>query len=254
MRRYWSDSLLLGQDSYLIEGDLFKHIHKVCRQSLNDHFELMGPQGIAVLVEVVHVGKKSLKAKFISKRNLPSLKSPYIHLMLSVPKMKALEAIVEKSVELGVYSLQIFTSEFSFMQSKSKVENRRERLNKIIRSACQQSARSHVLRLPKVLSFSEILDAYKLEPKPQTQALAFYEGQAKSLEELGLFLGCSKAKESPFGHLWLFVGSEGGFSRSEVDAFKWAQIPSLSLGEQVLRVETACVMAVSILKYKLGLC
>ena len=172
--------------------------------------------------------------------------------MLSVPKMKALEAIVEKSVELGVYSLQVFTSEFSFMQSKSKVENRRERLNKIIRSACQQSARSHILRLPKVLSFSELLDTYKLESKPQTQALAFYEGQAQSLEELGLFLG-SKAKKSPLGHLWLFVGSEGGFSHSEVDAFKWAKISSLSLGEQVLKVETACVMAVSILKYKLGL-
>ena len=226
MRRYWFDHLVLDQKTYLIEGELFKHIHKVCRQNLGDRFELIGSQGTAILVEVIYAEKKLLKVKYVSKRNLSLLKPPYIHLMLSIPKVKTFEAIVEKSVELGVYSLQAFTSEFSFIKSQNKIEDRRERLNKIIRSACEQSARSHILCLPEVQTFSELLEIYKFSSNPQTQAFAFYEGQASPLKELDLVLDpILTSHYSSLNHLWVFIGSEGGFSCDEVEAFKRVQIP-----------------------------
>ena len=53
--------------------------------------------------------------------------------------------------------------------------------------------------------------------------------------------------------LWVFVGSEGGFSQAEVAAFGGWGLQPVSLGEQVLRVETACITLMAILKYELGL-
>ncbi len=49
--------------------------------------------------------------------------------------------------------------------------------------------------------------------------------------------------------VWLFVGSEGGFSDKEVELFQTFGLPPVTLGQQVLRVETACVALVSVIKY-----
>ena len=62
----------------------------------------------------------------------------------------------------------------------------------------------------------------------------------------------SISKNAPEG-VWVFVGGEGGFSQAEVKTFEASGFKSATLGRQVLRVETACVALVSILKYELDL-
>ena len=52
--------------------------------------------------------------------------------------------------------------------------------------------------------------------------------------------------------LWIFVGSEGGFSGKDIELFRNYNILPVSLGDQVLRVETACVTLLGVLKYHLG--
>jgi 16S rRNA (uracil1498-N3)-methyltransferase len=54
-------------------------------------------------------------------------------------------------------------------------------------------------------------------------------------------------------NIFILVGSEGGFSSSEVDASVDCGYEILSLGSQILRVETACVASISILKSVYGL-
>jgi 16S rRNA (uracil1498-N3)-methyltransferase len=54
-------------------------------------------------------------------------------------------------------------------------------------------------------------------------------------------------------NLWLIVGSEGGFSDREVTEMKQLGLDPVTLGPQVLRVETACMTLVSVLKYEFGL-
>ncbi len=53
-------------------------------------------------------------------------------------------------------------------------------------------------------------------------------------------------------HLWVFVGSEGGFSLEEVELFAKEGLNPTSLGEQILRVETACLALLSVIKYEFG--
>ena len=52
--------------------------------------------------------------------------------------------------------------------------------------------------------------------------------------------------------VWIFVGSEGGFSLKDLELFKDYKLLPVTLGDQVLRVETACVTLVGILRYGLG--
>ena len=54
-------------------------------------------------------------------------------------------------------------------------------------------------------------------------------------------------------NVWLIVGSEGGFSQNEVVSMQKLGLDPVTLGQQILRVETACLTLVAVLKYELGL-
>ncbi|MEK6627492.1 MAG: RsmE family RNA methyltransferase, partial [Bdellovibrionota bacterium] len=54
-------------------------------------------------------------------------------------------------------------------------------------------------------------------------------------------------------NIWIIVGSEGGFSEKEVLEMQQLGLNPVTLGSQVLRVETACMTLVSVLKYEFGL-
>ena len=53
--------------------------------------------------------------------------------------------------------------------------------------------------------------------------------------------------------MWIIVGGEGGYSIEEVEQFQELGWVPTSLGEQVFRVETACVALVAVLKFGIGL-
>lgn len=253
MRRYWVDDLLEVEIPYAISGDLFKHIHIVCRQEVGDEFELLST-GKVYLVKVKDIHKSVMVVDVLKQQASNTISRPHIHLALSLPKIKTLEDVVEKIVELGVYSFHPFYSDFSFFKSKDRIQEKTNRLRKIVLSACQQSARVEEMMIHPTVSMKELLDHIKNESLgKKVRSYAFYEGKAEALKtylesEVDKF-----GQKSEVSDVWVFIGSEGGFSTSEIDLFKQYEIPSLSVGSQVLRVETACVSIISVLKYHYGL-
>ena len=84
--------------------------------------------------------------------------------------------------------------------------------------------------------------------KPRGVIVWPYEGQC----QLTLKQGLNKLSEHDIERVAILIGSEGGFSMKEKKDIESLSIEPLSLGEQVLRVETACVSVISILKYELA--
>lgn len=254
MRRYYlnKESLDLN-DNFQIDGELFHHIFDVCRQQVGSKFELLTTSGDAFFVEVTEVYKKQATVVIKEKRSLPKPKPPWIHLVLSVPKIATFESILEKSVEMGVKSIHPLVSDFSFVKSLQNYPHDKEkRWLKIIQQATQQSARGDqlVLENPKTLEQFLKLSPWKLE---HNLGVFAFEGECPST--LKNYIENWKAKNAAGIHLqniWIIVGSEGGFSKREVDIFKQLDLQPVTLGEQVLRVETACMALISALKYELG--
>lgn len=243
---YEAGSIEVGKDVF-ITGDLFHHIHDVCRFDVDSKFELICGDGFAYLAQVVAIEKKRSRLAIKESRSLPSLAKPLITLYLSVPKFQTFESILEKSVELGVYKVQPFFSDRSFVRSEAKITDVKYlRWKKIILGALQQSGRSHKLILAPPVSLSYFFE--KFNPNPRVHCLFAFEGACKkSLRE-----HLRSLDQKNLDEIWLFVGSEGGFSEAEVQQFTRAGIEPLSLGDQVLRVETACVALTSIIKYELN--
>ena len=87
--------------------------------------------------------------------------------------------------------------------------------------------------------------------KSSSLCLFAYEGEG-GLPIQEYLQSVAPSTKQEMSEIWLFIGSEGGFSTAEVEDFKRRGLQPVTLGPQVLRVETACLALVPILKYEFG--
>lgn len=247
MRRYWIQPQNLNQGVVKFEGDLFHHIFDVCRQEKGSKFEVL-LNGKAYLVEASEVLKKHALAQVLEERIVAVLPKPYLKLALCVPRFPVLEAVLEKAVEMGVERIQLLTSDYSFIRTNEKIsENKWDRWQKIIVSSTQQSGRGELMTLVEPKTFRNFVQ--EIDPKSTSLCLFGYEGD--DVITLQKYLKPQAQKE--WQDAWVFVGAEGGFSHQEAQFMKERGIQPVTIGDQILRVETACIALISVLKYELGL-
>jgi 16S rRNA (uracil1498-N3)-methyltransferase len=248
LRRFWIDSSVRENEKVSISGELFHHIRDVCRFDQGDRFELLSGDGRAYLVQIEIMNKKDLVAQVLESRALEPLRKPWIRLVLSVPRYAKVDFILEKAVELGVHTVTLVVSDYSFPRKLSEMsDHRMQRWEKINRAAAQQSGRGELLELSKPNTLENVLG--ELQSKSGIVGLFPYEGEAAMDWKTAL----ADAKSAQPEEVWVFVGSEGGFSSQEVALFQRHGLRPMTMGAQVLRVETACVALVSVIKYEFGL-
>lgn len=244
MRRYWISPKPTGS-VFEISGDTFHHIFDVCRQDKGSTFEVLFGDQKAHLVQVLEVAKKFARVETLSTRDIPALAKPHLHLVLSIPRYPVFESILEKAVEMGVHTVHLAYSDHSFIRSGLPAA-KFDRWQKIIVSATQQSGRGELMQLPPPVSLTEIL--LRFNQKPSRMGLFAYEGKSEvSLRQE------MQRKTAATEEVWVFIGAEGGFSQTEVQQFQKNSFNSVTLGEQVLRVETACIALLAVLKYEFDL-
>lgn len=247
LRRFYVEKEAMHEEVLTIRGDLFHHIRDVCRFGLGDKFEVLLGDGKAHLMELTSVGKNEMQARRLSSRELPQLSKPYITLCLSIPKLPKVDWIVEKCVELGAFEIRPFVSDYSFLRKESEISpSRLARWHKLVQAATQQSGRGDLMQVHPATRLDKLLGDFSRNPS--TGGLFPYEGESQQ----GLSPALEELKQRNLDHLWVFVGSEGGFSLSEVKQFAQAGLPPISMGEQILRVETACLALMSVIKYEFG--
>lgn len=246
MRRYWIEKNQIKDDEVHLSGDVYHHIIDVCRQNTGSVFEVLTDDQKAYLVELIQVSKKLATGKIKEVRIIEPLPRPHLHLALAISRFPVMDAVIEKAVEMGVTAIQPFFSEYSFVRSDEKItHNKIERWDKIIRSATQQCGRGELMKILPAISFQELKN--KINQDTDFNGLFAYEGPST----LGVKEKLSEIREQKqkIKDFWIIVGSEGGFSQREVDEMTSLGLHPVTLGQQVLRVETACIALVSVLKY-----
>ncbi len=251
VRRYWFDVNLELHQTLVIDKELFHHIFEVCRVGKGQHFELLNSCGLGFLVLVDSIEKKRANVTVLEVRKIPEVKRPHIHLFMSMPKFSTIESVIEKAVELGVHSIHPFFSDFSFIKNLAEKDwlHKQERWNKILISATQQSSRGDLMKISRPFAWKDFSET--MHRNEISECLFFYEGESaltakKAIERL-------KLRHSNLAAVGLVVGSEGGFSINEINGLSVLGLSPVTLGTQVLRVETACLTGLSILKYEFDL-
>lgn len=242
--RFWIDRASLKKNHFLIKGDLYHHICRVCKIKKGEKFELYceGVQKYEVFLD--QVSKDKAQAQILASHPAPALKKPYLNLALSLPKPAVFESVLESSVQMGVKRVQPLLSELSFFRKKSALSpDRSKRWRRIIQHSLAQTGRTEELEIsePKALS--------QLKIPEEDRTLIAYEAGQNDLKDILL-----KEKATP-EQIWLFIGSEGGFTLRELEAFQKVRPGArvFSMGDQILKVKTAILFGLSVLKYHYNL-
>lgn len=165
-----------------------------------------------------------------------------ITLAQSLLKGEKMDYLIQKATELGVKKIVPFFSSRSIpLLDKSRRLNRHHRWKRIAIEASKQCGRVNIPEVIPLLDFSEMLRS----APPDSLRLILWEKEKKRLKN---FLKELKIKKDIF----FVVGPEGGFSEEEIEESKKEGFIPISLGERILRAETATLCLLSILQYEWG--
>jgi 16S rRNA (uracil1498-N3)-methyltransferase len=246
LRRFWIPPGSVEGRRVRISGEVLHHLRDVCRLRAGSAFEALAGDGRALSVEITSIDAREAVGHVTGERAIPGLPRPHLHLALCVPRFPVLDAIVERAVELGVATLTPLVSDHSFVRGAGALTgSRRARHEKIVRSATQQCGRGELMRVLPPLELTELLR--HVPAAVGRQGIFAFEGAGGApLHDVLARVRAARPED-----VWIFVGSEGGFSAREVAAFREHGLDPATLGTRVLRVETACIALVSIVGHEL---
>ena len=192
---------------------------------------------------VRRIEKEALVAEIQETQCGPSQEMPPMILGQSVLKGEKMTSVIQKATELGVTNLVPLLSERVIPRLSSATAKRhQERWQRIALEAAQQSERWDIPTVSGVQSFGEFCSA--MQPHSYSLILGERDPQA-SLYSIPLPTQWE-------GDLTLLVGPEGGWTELELTEAVKNGCQKVSLGERILRAETATMAALSILQARLG--
>jgi 16S rRNA (uracil1498-N3)-methyltransferase len=261
--------LVQGPDKHgkvRLEGDDYHYLVRVRRLAPGEQFPVLLPplvEGGAsqeALLRILSVengvllGEMAPEAEQTASKTAPDRRSdgtfsdaeapgailPPIILFQALPKGEKMDLIVRQAAEGGLAEIVPFASEFSVPRIKDGDKGRTKcaRWERIIKEARQQSGSARETALHRPLDTEELF-AYWEELKskrPGTLGLIFHQSP---LEQASLHSYLNKGPET----VVLAIGPEGGFSAAEVSRFLSAGFKPLTIGDTVLRTETAALYA-----------
>ncbi|MCL1927619.1 MAG: 16S rRNA (uracil(1498)-N(3))-methyltransferase [Treponema sp.] len=171
---------------------------------------------------------------------------PPIIVFQALPKGTKMDLIIRQATEMGISEIVPFVSEYS-VPKKSSCDKRTDRWRRIVKEARQQSLSAVNTIVHEVLNVNELFAYWdKLRNDYSEKALGLiFSLLVKIPLENG---GFHRYLNSMPPLLVLAVGPEGGFSAAESDSFEKAGFKALSLGDTVLRTETAAVFGAAAAK------
>ena len=238
MRRFVVSSNQIHHPHATLSGEEFHHLRHVLRLQVGDRVTLRDEQGNEHQGTITLLSTTTAEITIIDTIRLLS---PRIPLTLAVGLLKGqkMDLVIEKVTELGVDRIMPFSSTFTVSQlSSERLTDRLLRWQRIAQSAAKQSGS----RVPEILVPTS-LEKICTSQTPATTTLLFYEREHQST--LKQFANLQPHVSS----LCVIIGPEGGFSSAEVEQARQHGVRILGLGSQILRAETASMVAVTLCRF-----
>jgi 16S rRNA (uracil1498-N3)-methyltransferase len=226
----------------VMEGDVAHHLGNVLRAQSGQLYELS--DGSAAWLARIETVSRS-RVEFALLEQLPAPKPiADITLLLAVVKFDAFEWALEKATELGVTKIIPLAAARSEKGLLAAAAKRSKRWQKILLESSQQSRR---LRLPQLDELVKPAQAFAA----QTAELRFMLSERSDAPSVRKALADSnRAKLASTAAL--AIGPEGGWTDDELAAARSANFQEASLGQLILRTETAVISALSVLNFALA--
>ena len=232
-RRWIADEF--SADRAALTGEHAAHLARTLRARAGQEFE------VACGDQVRHATVTSVadnRVEFTLGPEVATQTATPITLLLAIFKFDRMEWAIEKCTELNVTTIVPVIARRTEKYLALAADKRAERWRRIAREASEQSRR---------ITPPEIADPVKL-----AEALKVKAGLRIVLAESELEIGLNELLRSrETESLALAIGPEGGWTEDELRSFASSQWIAASLGETILRAETAAIAALAIARSEL---
>lgn len=239
-RRFFVDGVrAAGETVTLGEADAHKIAH-VLRLRDGDPVEILDAAGNAFDARIFS-SPSGTNAELRALRAAASAGGPRVDVAQGIPKGAKMDFVIEKATELGASAILPVYGERAVVTDVGA--SKLERWRRLARTAAAQCDRREVPYVAEPASFDALLErfaGYDLVLMPWERA------ERTPLRELlpGLLRGAER--------VLVVVGPEGGFSAAEAARAAERGAKLVSLGERVLRSETAALAVLAVLSYLSG--
>ena len=222
-------------DRYIITGADHNHIKNVLRMKVGDTI-LISVNGKSDLCQIETIDNDQITTPIIEEDYQNTELPLQIHLFQGLPKSDKMELIIQKAVELGVYSITPIEMKRCIVKlDDKKKKSKQMRWQAISESAAKQSKRNTIPEINEIVSYKAALTV----AKELDLLLVPYENEDGILSTKEALTALKDAKS-----VGIIIGPEGGFDDAEIEQAKDAGGKTISLGKRILRTETAAITAV----------
>jgi 16S rRNA (uracil1498-N3)-methyltransferase len=233
----------IDQQTIVVTGDVLVHLRDSLRITVGETLWLNNGLAVRYRVEITDVSRRAVTARVLETIQEPPRQTPRLVLGQSLLKGEKMDWVIQKATELGVSEIVPIESQHSVVQLKAdRVNHQLARWQRIALEAAQQSEQWRIPTVATPQSLSALLTS--LATGTLTLMLA-ERREGKSLQTVTL-------PQDARGSILVLIGPEGGWSQEEAQIDEQAGIQPITLGEHILRAETAAIAAISILQSRLG--
>lgn len=225
--------------------DVTHHVLHVFRHNMEKPITVTGSDNRCGTYQITAEVDGKAQAKLIEyvEGNLASYRTILVQSLL---KGEKLEWVLQKATELNVDTIYlVLTANCVAKYDEKKLQSKVNRWEKIMLEAAQQCGRNH---LPTLVVGETLLQALDIES--EALKLVAYENEAgQTIKDVLKTLHSDKSVTD----VLICIGPEGGYQEKEINAIIKYSGKSVSLGNTILRAETAAIGSLAMIRYELEL-
>jgi 16S rRNA (uracil1498-N3)-methyltransferase len=246
MHRFYVEPQQSAEPRIELSEREFHHATHVLRVREGERVVALDGQGSELSCVVESATKKAVVLKVQQRHQVPPL--PYqLTLVQAVPKGKSMDAIVQKAAEFGATRIVPLLAERTVAHvDEDNAETKVEKWKYIMIDAIKQCGSAW---LPKI---SEPLKPAQYLAQPERVELNLIATLQPDARHPRVFLRdfqSEKGRKPKTIAVW--VGPEGDFTPAEINAIRAMGALPITLGQLILRSETAAFYCMSVLNYEL---
>lgn len=226
--RFFVDTALTADAEIALPPGATRHA-QVRRVQPGDELLLFDGNGCDWPARVLSVGRSELRVRLGAPQPVQGELPLAVTLALAMPANERMDALVEKSTELGVARVQPLISERSVLRlAGERAERKRAHWQAVAEAACEQCGRARVPVIEPVRALADWLRQLPAVPAGSRLLLSLAPGAATLPQQhIGGATLCTLS------------GPEGGLTPAEEAAARAAGFSPTDLGPRVLRADTA---------------
>lgn len=236
----WSDACSF---SVSLNANDKHHLLNVLRKKPGDTLSLfVQDQRLELIAKISSTTKDSLKLALVEKNEKDI--SHHLILLIGLTKASTVDFICEKLAELGASEIHFFRAERSqYSLEGAERQKRLSRLERIIETAEKQSGSVVNTSVQIHSGLADLLSTLEKQSKVDCR-LCLSTKNKENIPKINDFF--AERSKNTTQSTALLIGCEGGFTETEAGLAKSHGFIEVSLGENILRTETAALLACAI--------